>query len=320
MRSVRRWWWAGWLAAGALAACATGSSVTGGNGGHGNGGSSAGGNGGEAGTNGNGGSGGSGAFAGAGGEAGSGGTAGSSDAGGGNGGSAGAGGGGGSAGAGGSGGTGGSGGAGGGPCTAPVSGPCDDFPQCGCAAGQNCIVTGANGETSCDLSGSTPPYHACTKDTDCGIGYTCVGSSCKPFCAADADCGGNHKTCEQVGYDPGDGGTEPIPQYKICTAQCDLLDPSTVCGSGAGCWLTSDTGPGTDCVGGAGTTTGATACSSNPSTCAPGYLCVSFNGSEECAKWCRVGSAYKSDCPVGKSCASFSTPPKIDGVEYGACH
>src|SRR5262249_16885306 len=52
-----------------------------------------------------------------------------------------------------------------GACVPPVSGPCDNAPQCGCPAGQNCIIDGDDdslcpgpgcGATSCIPAGNTP--------------------------------------------------------------------------------------------------------------------------------------------------------------------
>lgn len=363
MSSNRRWWWVGWLLASALAACATGSTLDGelggGRGGsssdagHGRDGAASTGNDGAAGSDGggagagnagagyDGGADGSGASgSGGGGHGGSGGGSGAGGAGGGgagqggNGGSAGAGTGGASgstdAGAGGSGGVGGETDAGlvvgDGGCTAPVSGPCDTFPQCGCDDGESCRVTGTAGETSCSVAGSIPAHHACDKSTDCEVGYACVTGSCKPFCNVDDDCGGNHKVCIQLGLPADDGTTTPVPHYKVCSAQCDLVNPTALCGAGSTCVPRTATGPSTDCLAGAGKLKGEGTCSKDQRTCAPGYTCVLlpdffFGDYENCSKWCRIGSAYTSDCSgTGGSCARFDKPIKIDGVEYGFCY
>lgn len=209
-------------------------------------------------------------------------------------------------------------------CTAPVSGPCNAFPQCGCEDGQSCRVTGTAGETSCSANGATPAQHGCTTSTDCTAGYACVSGSCKPFCATDDDCGGDHKSCMQIGKA---NTTTPIPNYKVCSAQCDLVDPAATCGAGSTCVTRgSTTAQSTDCLGGAGNLEGEGTCSKDRRTCAPGYICVLlpdfwFGDYENCSKWCRIGSAYKNDCKgTGGSCTRFDQPTKIDGVEYGFCY
>jgi hypothetical protein len=260
---------------------------------------------GGAGSSGTGGAGGTGATAGTG-AAGSSGTAGGA----------------GSSGTGGAGGTGGnagsSGTAGSGSCTPPVAGgACDTWPQCGCNAGMNCDVTGLDGKTACVLAGNVQPYRSCGAANACGAGYACIGgdhSVCKQFCESNADCAGSLRECLQVVYAADDAGTEtPIPEYKVCSAGCALEDSAATCGPDATCYPNA-AATATDCIGDVGTATGPNGCSStDPFTCAPGYVCLA---DDSCKKWCRVGQV--GDCP-GSSCGGFSTPLILDGVTYGAC-
>ncbi|MFO0564822.1 MAG: hypothetical protein U0263_04120 [Polyangiaceae bacterium] len=221
---------------------------------------------------------------------------------GGTGGSGGAGGGSGGASSGGAGGTGGS-----GVCTPPVPGGlCDPLSQCGCGAQQNCDVAGPSGFTSCFPAGPKSAYQACTTQTDCAKGTSCVSFACKPFCKQDSDCALPTARCVQVYMG------NPVPGWKSCAAGCPLQDPGSVCGAGAACLVVLPDI--TDCVGGAGTGVGPGSCvPGNDLGCAPGHACRP-DGS--CAKWCRVG---KSDCPGGQNCATSPVSVAVGGVAYGTC-
>jgi collagen type VII alpha len=204
------------------------------------------------------------------------------------------------------------GGTGGGNCTPPVpGGVCDTAPQCGCTNGQACVVTNpTTGMTGCANPGNVQPNQNCSSGS-CVAGYECVGSACKKYCSSAADCGG--QDCIQVTYTPSGGSPTNIPGMMVCTSGCKLENPGTVCGSGLTCYQASQTGSATDC-GPAGTGTGANGCTSaDPTTCAPGYICLTDNS---CAHWCRIG--FSSDCPSG-TCANLQTPPVINNVTYGVC-
>ncbi len=212
-------------------------------------------------------------------------------------------------------------GGGGGPCTAPVSGTCDTFPQCGCNSGERCDVVNTAGETGCVADGTVDPFRACAAGKFCKAGSGCVGNVCKPFCETKADCGAGK--CIQVLSDPGGQGT-PIPGFKVCTAGCSLVDPVAICGLQAGCYPDTGSPAGTDCASsgvgqGVGTCTGAGA--ANPTACAPGFGCVAgaTAGTWDCRKWCRVG--FATDCPGGATCSGFAPPNTlfVDGFEHGVC-
>jgi hypothetical protein len=207
----------------------------------------------------------------------------------------------------------GAGGTGGGNCTPPVAGgACDTSPQCGCNSGQACVVVNqTTGSTGCVAAGSVQPAQNCSSGSTCIAGYDCVGQACKKYCDSATDCGGG-QDCVQVSVTDSSGNSTPIPSMKVCTTGCALENPGAVCGSGLNCYQASQTSSATDC-GPAGTGTGASGCSqTDPTTCAPGYVCLTDNS---CAHWCRVGM---SDCPTG-SCANLQTPPVINGVTYGIC-
>jgi hypothetical protein len=194
-------------------------------------------------------------------------------------------------------------------CSPPISGTCDDFPQCGCSAGKNCDVTDLAGTTSCVNAGGIAAYGHCTDIGQCGAGYSCVGQVCKPFCTTSNDCPGvnDGAQCIQVTYDD-NGTTKPIPGMYTCTAACDPLQTNS-CGGGAGCFLAGGTA---DCVP-AGLGVGVGACASDPFACAPGYVCLS---DDSCRKWCRVGL---NDCTSGQSCVQLSGPVTYKGYTWGTC-
>jgi hypothetical protein len=176
---------------------------------------------------------------------------------------------------------------------------CRTAPLCGCAAGQNCAVADpATGRTVCVDPGSAGKDAVCSGVGSCGVGTTCIGGTCKAYCATDADCGGGK--CIGAVY-----GNNPVPGLMTCTSHC-ALDQATGCGAGAGCFLLD--GGVTDCR---ATGTSTTSCS-GVQDCAPGYQCFDDG---TCAAWCRAGGA---PCAVG-SCQTGTGSVIVDGVVYGAC-
>ncbi len=211
------------------------------------------------------------------------------------------------------GGTGGStGGTGGGTCVPPVVGECTIYPHTGCLSYEGCYVTApATGETECAYSSEFGPGELCEYLNDCEPGTACVGGACKPYCSQPSNCPAAGADCFQVVYDPGSGTSQPIPCMKVCTDQCDPVNPSVVCGTGASCDVFSDQGvnPGTSgCYDSGSSNTGA--CSSTSSACAPGWVCLTDN---LCHRWCRVGS---SDCGAS-SCQAAGY--YVGSQQYGFC-
>lgn len=162
-------------------------------------------------------------------------------------------------------------------------------------------------------AGSKTAGQSCKDLGECAKGLTCVFGACQSFCASPGDCPKAGSSCLPVlYYDSATKTTKAIPGFTTCAAPCDPLTPSKVCGAGANCLFADPTH--TTCSGG-GTGIGAAACSStNPFSCAPGYLCLSTN---ECRRWCRIG--FSGDCPSGKTCGALTDHPKLSGVEYGVC-
>ncbi len=202
-----------------------------------------------------------------------------------------------------------------GSCTPPAGSPCSVFPQCGCEAAQNCVVANTSGKTSCITAGSDGVHEPCTTNSECKKGMQCIAGVCVPFCTSDSDCTiSGSPRCRAVQYLPtGSSTPADVPNLKICLAQCDVLNPATVCGPNTSCffpYLSDDT---TECTA-AGTSTVKGGCASNDYACAPGYICVNDG---DCFKWCRIG--FASDCPAGRVCTGFMTPILKGGVEHGVC-
>jgi hypothetical protein len=213
-------------------------------------------------------------------------------------------------------------------CTPPVaSGICDDAPQCGCGANQNCVpVDFTTGATGCVAAGSIPDNNGgCTGSgaNQCKQGSACVAGVCTKICQTKTDCGGGtYTTCSPVENSSGND----IPGFTVCSVTCDPVNPQlsdstyTPCGTSVNCLPASDrasyciaptksTGTqGADC-----TTSG----SSDQSKCAVGYACLSDVFSSSCYKMCHVGS--NADCASGKTCYSFGTKLYAGPKEIGYC-
>lgn len=92
-------------------------------------------------------------------------------------------------------------------------GPCDTFPQCGCADGQTCHVTDfSTGARVCKPNGAVAAYAPCTDTYECLAGHVCVANECKQYCEVDLDCDIDHPRCKPVGRN----ATESIPGFSVC--------------------------------------------------------------------------------------------------------
>lgn len=93
-------------------------------------------------------------------------------------------------------------------------GPCDTFPQCGCAAGETChVVNFDDGARACKPVGTVGAYQPCGSDTfDCVADHVCVSQECKQYCEDDHDCPLDHPVCKPVGRSL----TETIPGFSVC--------------------------------------------------------------------------------------------------------
>lgn len=208
-------------------------------------------------------------------------------------------------------------------CMPPAGSVCVVYPQCGCAAGQACDIPSTSGNAVCAAAGSTPDWNGCTGDGQCKKGSTCLDDVCKPFCGnlgkPSADCGGD-TACEQVQ----DGSKNPpvdVPNYKVCTHNCDPTNPQnatgyTPCGPNVNCLPESDHYA--TCVGVTGTEKQDGDCTSDALACAPGYACTTDSiFSSSCYKMCHVGKS--GECPSSTSCHSFGTKQYAGSVEIGYC-
>ncbi len=199
--------------------------------------------------------------------------------------------------------------------TVPPSNACGLAPQCGCASNQTCDVTNkSNGSVSCILAGGGPLASLCTTSAQCAAGLTCAYGACRPYCeTANAACTGTGLgMCAQY-YDT--SGTA-IPNSTVCTINCDLRNPSPVCGSNTCIWDGSVNASDCDKAG----TKGVFAACSAYNDCQQGMACVfhPFFG-DECEPWCRVGN--DNDCGLLSSCVDVYGPdaPVQNGVKLGHC-
>ena len=193
-------------------------------------------------------------------------------------------------------------------CAIPTGKTCGWFPQCNCAAGQNCDFTSVDGTVACVAAGTVDRNGKCTTLGQCKKGLTCVLGLCMPFCGGVADCPtAGSPLCHTVS-----GGTTDIPGLKVCMQQCDPRAPAAICGASTACGFI--TASETTCIR-AGTSTTYGGCKTDGFACAPGYTCVGTAG--DCLSWCRVG--FPGDCSGARICYTFSDHPKIKGVEYGVC-
>jgi len=179
---------------------------------------------------------------------------------------------------------------------------CTTFPQCGCISSENCNVTAPTGTTACVKAGSDGLHETCTGSGECQRGMQCISNVCVPFCATEADCTmPGTPRCKKVT----EGAT-------VCLAQCDVQNPTAVCGPNTTCFFTGDADT-TQCAA-AGLATGKGGCTSNKYACAPGFLCVN---NADCFRWCRMGVA--TDCISGQTCTAQSPKAMKGTVEYGVC-
>jgi hypothetical protein len=201
---------------------------------------------------------------------------------------------------------------GGGCVTAPPSNVCGVYPQCGCAAQQTCEVdqTALDGTSSCVQAGSKGLGQGCTATTgQCAPGLTCVWNTCHAYCGTDgAKCtNANTNYCVNLT----DSNQAPIPNLLVCHNDCELSDPNSCGGGSEGC-LYFDTDK-VDCYP-VGTSTAN--CNATTSFCPPGQICLTDQTNYFCLPWCRIGM---NDCTSG-TCNSLGTsPPTVNGQEYGYC-
>lgn len=206
---------------------------------------------------------------------------------------------------------------GGGSCT---ESPCRLVgPQCGCAAGQACYLSGAT--RVCAAAGSGAEGSACTGSATCMPGLDCIDFStvagrsarqCSRYCSTDAQCTGTGSICIHTLGD-GMGGT--IPGVRLCSRACNPIR-QTGCAPGLMCNIYQESAAPmrflTDCTGPVGTGSRGSFCAAD-SDCAAGNACVS----NMCLHWCNV--ATDEGCTGFEICSSLTPRVVLGGVEYGVC-
>lgn len=189
------------------------------------------------------------------------------------------------------------------------------LPQCGCSAGQACILEG--GARRCATAGTRTEGQACTAATDCAAGLACVNFSsgptpiqmCSRVCAGDSDCSGGGSRC-LLGLADG---------TQLCTRACNPVR-QTGCAPGLACAVYGDGGGGfvTDCAGPTGGGIDGASCLDD-TDCEAGYLCIDVDGFgfTTCNHWCNAVTG--EGCDIFTTCYPFTTPAVAGGVEYGVC-
>ena len=134
-------------------------------------------------------------------------------------------------------------------CTGDLGGPCNVVTQCGCGAGQRCIITGTGAPfiEGCEAASFDGIDAPCTTGADsCAAGLQCCGNPefpesfrCAKFCYADADCPGGRLCLFEVPDITNPDGTG----IRLCgppPASCDPFDTTDP--------VTGCTGPDRACV------------------------------------------------------------------------
>lgn len=193
---------------------------------------------------------------------------------------------------------------------------CGLSPQCGCAANQTCDVTNqTSGASSCVAAGSGALGSHCTSTSNCAAGYTCIYNACRPYCetVGNACSGSGLGNCQQA-YDS--AGENEITNGKVCGIACDLLAPSTACGTNNCIWDEINGQPDCDKSGSGARWSKCTAYND----CKQGLACVYHPiFGLECEEWCRIG---KNDCTSSSdTCVDVygADAPVIGGVKLGHC-
>lgn len=203
---------------------------------------------------------------------------------------------------------------------------CDLWPQCGCAAGEACVLL-EGGDRDCREAGSLAHGADCSTE-DCRAGTLCVlltddlPPACLQFCDDHSDCSalGAGSLCALP------FGTASETWATACTIHCDPTSASSGCPTGLRCGIFELTETGqtlTHCQNGVGTRRHGESCvalDDDPDhDCAQGHFCAEVTaGLSQCIQLCRVTGG--ASCPSLTICNSFTTPAIVGGVEYGYCY
>ena len=189
-------------------------------------------------------------------------------------------------------------------------------PQCGCGAGDMCLIDGSpEGTRVCVAAGSVPIGGECS-GSNCSAGSMCVisagmKSSCRKFCSMDAHCTAPGGLCVTK---LNDGSSGQIPGVTLCSDNCDPLTNVGCSVTGMSCQVFKESGGQlrhfTSCAGSGSGTQGASC--TNSANCAPTFGCFNV-GTSQCVKYCKVVGGV---CPGGLMCAPVG---KVGSTEYGVC-
>jgi hypothetical protein len=186
---------------------------------------------------------------------------------------------------------------GGPPCPSELGGPCNAVLQCGCAAGERCLL-GESLVEECAPSGTDPIDALCGAVDNCMPQNQCFGNSaadvtCRQFCYVDEDCPAS-RTC--------DFAITGVAGYRLCGYLGDPCDPVTGDGcpadeacvvvppaAGFECWPAGTTGPGEPC---------------GVEDCRIGTGCYTTDGvSFLCYEYCDL-DGIRHPCPAGLVCSN----------------
>ncbi|MBI5502883.1 MAG: hypothetical protein HY907_21745 [Deltaproteobacteria bacterium] len=198
-------------------------------------------------------------------------------------------------------------------CPTELGGPCNVVLQCGCAAGERCVLVGLPDDPveACVPAGTDRP------GTPCGAGDNCTAQSqCFEVPGPDAEC--TTFCYDMVDCRPGlfcSLGIDGVPGYRLCTPEGDC-DPFSAAGCpfGEGCMVY----PGGSCetaCSPAGSGTVGEECES--SGCAIGLGCYTVTGGPpyHCYKFCApAGVPDCADIP-GATCLAIDA----GCPEFGVC-
>ena len=190
-------------------------------------------------------------------------------------------------------------------CTSEMGGVCNAVLQCGCAAGERCIL-GAELVEECVPAGTAPIDSLCgDSPDDCVAQNQCFGTGtmdqrCRQFCYEDTDCPAEYLCADEVAG---------VTAYRVCRTPPDSCDvfTGTGCPTGEACIIdpTPSTHP-VECAA-AGTGEPGVACD-GVGDCRIGTACYTTDGATYlCYEYCDL-AATAHPCPAGLACGSFGHP------------
>jgi hypothetical protein len=204
----------------------------------------------------------------------------------------------------------------------PDTGTCTpDFPggvcnvvfQCGCGAGERCVLDSETGRPpyteACTTAGTDPIDTVCPSGADnCSPGMQCFGDGttfeCQQFCYEATDCPGG-RPCLGA-FDPvGFCGPPPTACNLVTAAECD---------AGETCVITESAACDRMCIGAGDATLGEVCEYSN--SCVPGLGCYSFDSGTTytCTPYC---TSAGTECTAAGTACNMDLSPGCP--EFGVC-